>query len=63
MMVRWNRNTSRMWTNNMSSKGKPEITKNSRKDFTCMRFKPDLKQFGMESIDEDTLALLKKHVQ
>lgn len=51
------------WTKNMSDKGKPKITKNSRKEeYTRVTFKPDFKRFGMEGIDEDTLALLKKRV-
>lgn len=51
------------WSNNMSTKGKPKITKNSRKEeYTRVTFKPDLKRFGMDSIDDDTLALLKKRV-
>ncbi|PCH33085.1 type II DNA topoisomerase [Wolfiporia cocos MD-104 SS10] len=51
------------WTNNMSKMGKAKITKNSRgEEYTRVTFKPDLKRFGMDSIDEDTVALLKKRV-
>ncbi|KAJ3510178.1 hypothetical protein NLJ89_g4828 [Agrocybe chaxingu] len=51
------------WTNNMSTCGKPKITKNSKgEEYTCVTFKPDLKRFGMESIDEDTASLLRKRV-
>lgn len=51
------------WTDNMQKMGKAKITKNSKKDeYTRITFKPDLKRFGMDSIDEDTVALLKKRV-
>ncbi|CAA7271414.1 unnamed protein product [Cyclocybe aegerita] len=51
------------WTNNMSTCGKPKITKNTKgEEYTCVTFKPDLKRFGMESIDEDTASLLRKRV-
>ncbi|GJE94175.1 DNA topoisomerase 2 [Phanerochaete sordida] len=51
------------WTDNMGKMGKAKITKNSKKDeYTRVTFKPDLKRFGMDSIDEDAVALLKKRV-
>ncbi|KAI0668658.1 type II DNA topoisomerase [Trametes maxima] len=51
------------WTDNMSKMGKAKITKNGRgEDYTRVTFKPDLKRFGMDSIDEDTVSLLKKRV-
>ena len=51
------------WSNNMGTCGKAKITKNSRgEEYTRVTFKPDLKRFGMESIDEDTVSLLKKRV-
>lgn len=51
------------WTDNMSKAGKAKITKNARnEEYTRVTFKPDLKRFGMDSIDEDTVALLKKRV-
>ncbi|TBU56240.1 type II DNA topoisomerase [Dichomitus squalens] len=51
------------WTENMSKMGKAKITKNGRgEEYTRVTFKPDLKRFGMESIDEDTVSLLKKRV-
>ena len=52
-----------VWTENMTKAGKPKILKNTKKEeFTKVTFKPDFKRFGMDSIDEDTLALLKKRV-
>ncbi|KAJ3544854.1 hypothetical protein NM688_g5693 [Phlebia brevispora] len=51
------------WNDNMSKMGKAKITKNGKKEeYTRVTFKPDLVRFGMDSIDEDTLALLKKRV-
>ena len=51
------------WTNNMGVCGKAKITKNSKgEEYTCVTFKPDLKRFGMDRIDEDTESLLKKRV-
>jgi len=51
------------WTNNMSKVGTAKITKNGRgEEYTKVTFKPDLKRFGMECIDEDTLSLLRRRV-
>ncbi|PWN50958.1 type II DNA topoisomerase [Violaceomyces palustris] len=52
-----------VFSDNMHTKGKPKITKNSKKDdYTCITFKPDLKRFGMESIDSDIEGLMMKRV-
>ncbi|KAI0757603.1 type II DNA topoisomerase [Daedaleopsis nitida] len=51
------------WTDNMTKMGKAKILKNSRgEEYTRITFKPDLKRFGMETIDDDTVSLLKKRV-
>ena len=51
------------WTNNMSKCGAAKITKNSKgEEYTRVTFRPDLKRFGMDRIDEDTLSLLKRRV-
>lgn len=51
------------WTNNMGTCGKAKITKNSKgEEYTRITFKPDLKRFGMDRIDEDTASLLRKRV-
>ena len=51
------------FNNNMHTKGKPKITKNSRKEeYTCITFKPDLARFGLEQIDDDMEALMMKRV-
>jgi DNA topoisomerase II len=49
------------WTNNMGKVGKAKIT-NSAQEFTKVVFKPDFQRFGMDGIDDDTLALLKRRV-
>lgn len=50
------------WTSNMSKCGKAKITSNKKDEYTKVTFKPDLRRFGMETIDDDTVALLKKRV-
>jgi DNA topoisomerase II len=51
------------WTENMSKVGKAKITKNSKgEEYTRVTFRPELKRFNMDSIDEDTVALLRKRV-
>lgn len=51
-----------VFSDNMSKKGTPTITSWSRKDYTCISFKPDLERFKMTSLDEDIVALFKKRV-
>jgi DNA topoisomerase II len=47
----------------MGVREEPEIKDNpDRKDYTCISFKPDLKRFGMENLDEDIIALMTKRV-
>ncbi|KAJ7139482.1 DNA topoisomerase II [Mycena epipterygia] len=51
------------WTNNMGTCGKAKITKNAKgEEWTKISFRPDLKRFGMDRIDEDTASLLRKRV-
>jgi DNA topoisomerase-2 len=51
------------WANNMSKCGAAKITKNGKgEEYTRVTFRPDLKRFGMECIDDDTLSLLKRRV-
>jgi len=51
------------WTNNMSVCGKAKITKNARgEEYTRVTFRPDLKRFGMDRIDDDTAGLLRNRV-
>ncbi len=47
----------------MSQREDPVITDNKDgKDYTCITFKPDLKRFGMEKLDNDILSLMSKRV-
>ena len=51
------------WRNNMGVREEPVITDNkSKSDYTCITFKPDLKRFGMERLDDDIIALMTKRV-
>jgi len=51
------------WTNNMSKCGKAKITSNKGgKEYTLITFKPDLKRFGMDSLDADIEAVIKRRV-
>ncbi|KAJ7071601.1 type II DNA topoisomerase [Mycena amicta] len=51
------------WTENMGKMSKPKITSNPNgENWTKITFRPDLKRFHMESIDEDTTSLLRKRV-
>lgn len=51
------------WTDNMYTCGKAKITKSSKnEEWTRITFRPDLKRFGMDKIDEDTAGLLRKRV-
>ncbi|GLE00849.1 hypothetical protein PINS_up009646 [Pythium insidiosum] len=51
-----------VFEDNMSTKNQPVITPWSKKDFTCITFRPDLERFKMSSLDEDIVALFKKRV-
>ncbi|KAJ7050261.1 topoisomerase II [Mycena amicta] len=54
---------SHTWTENMGKMGKPKITSNPNgENWTKIMFRPNLKRFHMESIDEDTTSLLRKRV-
>lgn len=47
--------------NNMSSKSKPKV-KESDKKYTQITYTPDLERFGMESIDETHINMLRKRL-
>ena len=52
-----------IWTNNMATVSKPKITKmKSKREYTKVTFKPDLSKFGMESLDDDILSVLRRRV-
>ncbi len=47
----------------MTKKGAPKITSCKASDnWTCVTFKPDLAKFGMDHLEEDTVALMRKRV-
>ncbi|KAJ5884702.1 DNA topoisomerase II eukaryotic-type [Penicillium taxi] len=50
------------WTDNMSKVGKASITAAKGEDYTKVTFKPDFAKFGMEGIDDDFEALVKRRV-
>ncbi|KAL4780308.1 DNA topoisomerase [Aspergillus varians] len=50
------------WTNNMQTLGKPKITTAKGDDYTKVTFKADYAKFGMDGIDDDFEALLKRRV-
>ncbi|KAH2986551.1 DNA topoisomerase 2 [Aspergillus fumigatus] len=50
------------WTNNMSKMGKAKITDAKGEDYTKVTFKPDYAKFGMEGMDDDFEALVKRRV-
>lgn len=50
------------YTNNMSEKSKPKITKNSGKSYTKISFIPDYARFSMKGLDDDTISLITKRV-
>lgn len=51
------------WRNNMGVREEPDIKPNpDGKDYTCITFRPDLRRFGMERLDEDIVSLMTKRV-
>lgn len=51
------------WSNNMSQVLKPKISKmRSSKEYTKIRFKPDLSKFGMTHLDDDILSVIRRRV-
>ncbi|PLB34944.1 DNA topoisomerase 2 [Aspergillus candidus] len=51
------------WTDNMTKMGKAKITDASKgEDYTKVTFKPDYAKFGMDGMDDDFEALVKRRV-
>lgn len=50
------------WTDNMTKMGKAKITDCKGDDYTKVTFKPDFGKFGMENMDEDFVAMVKRRV-
>ncbi|KAF2116306.1 DNA topoisomerase [Lophiotrema nucula] len=48
------------WTDNMSKMGKAKITDIKTDDYTKVSYKADYKRFGMDGMDEDFMALVKR---
>ncbi|CAG9316989.1 unnamed protein product [Blepharisma stoltei] len=49
------------WTQNMTKKSKPKITKyNGKGSYTRVTFYPDLQRFGMNCLDKDIIDLMTK---
>lgn len=51
-----------VWSDNMSKMEKAKITSNKSDDFTKVTFLPDYKRFGMDGMDPDFEALIKRRV-
>lgn len=52
-----------VFNNNMSKKGDPKITSCKASDnWTSITFKPDLAKFGMETLENDVVMLMRKRV-
>ena len=52
-----------VFRSNMSVKEAPKITNCKATDnWTCITFKPDLAKFGMEALEDDTMALMRRRV-
>ncbi|KAK9070925.1 hypothetical protein SSX86_009493 [Deinandra increscens subsp. villosa] len=52
-----------VFTSNMSNKSEPTITEcKNGENWTMVSFKPDLSKFGMECLERDVVALMKKRV-
>lgn len=52
---------AQVFEGNMSKQSKPKV-KDSKKKYTEISFEPDLKRFGISSIDEDHLLMMQKRV-
>lgn len=50
------------FSENMTEKSKPKITKNSSKSYTKITFMPDYNRFQMEKLEDDATLLINKRV-
>ena len=48
------------WGDNMSKAGEAKIKDFDGGDFTRVTFQPDLAKFNMETLDDDTIAVLSR---
>ena len=51
-----------IFSNNMLEKTKPIIKNSSEKDYTSIKFVPDLEKFKMKELDDDIISLFQKRV-
>ncbi|EGV63849.1 hypothetical protein CANTEDRAFT_104632 [Yamadazyma tenuis ATCC 10573] len=52
-----------VWSGNMSKVNKPRITAlKTKKEFTRVTFKPDLSKFGMDTLDDEILSVMRRRV-
>lgn len=57
------RQVLQVFNNNMSKKGEPKITSCKASDnWTSITFSPDLAKFGMETLEEHAVMLMRKRV-
>ena len=58
-----NKKFSQTWTTNMRNPGTPKVTScNSKTGYTCVKWIPDFKRFGMKGYTDEVLSLLYKYV-
>lgn len=50
------------FTNNMSERTKPKVSSCTNKSYTCITFSPDLPKFGLDTLTDDILSLLRRRV-
>lgn len=50
------------WCDNFQVNEKPEIKNSTKKGLTTITFQPDLKRFGLETLDNNIISLFKKRV-
>lgn len=50
------------WKNNMKKKSKEKITDSDKKGYTKITFYPDLKRFGLNSLNDNIVSLMQKRV-
>lgn len=57
------RRYKQVFKKNMTEKGAPQINECKASDnWTCISFQPELERFGMESLEDDTISVMRKRV-
>ena len=57
------RRYKQVFKNNMTEKGSPQMKEcKASENWTCITFRPELSRFGMEQLEEDTIAVMRKRV-